>query len=162
MTVYLVDADVLIRAHEDYYPVDRVAPFWAWLHQQALAGRVKMTKQNYEEISRSKGLLADLLRQPAVRDALELKEATDVAAVRRVIDEGYAPNMSDVDVEKIGRDPFLIAAALIVPSRVIVTREVSKPSKQGANRKIPDVCRGFGITCINDYALWRLLDFKIE
>jgi hypothetical protein len=41
MTLHLLDADVLIRAHEDYYPVDRVAPFWAWLLQQAVDGSVK-------------------------------------------------------------------------------------------------------------------------
>ena len=31
MTLYLLDANVLIRAHEDYYPVDRIPPFWTWL-----------------------------------------------------------------------------------------------------------------------------------
>ncbi len=28
MTLYLVDANVLIRAHEDYYPLDRIPQFW--------------------------------------------------------------------------------------------------------------------------------------
>lgn len=51
MTLHLLDADVLIRAHEDYYPVDRVAPFWAWLLQQAVVGSVKMAQQNYGEIA---------------------------------------------------------------------------------------------------------------
>lgn len=31
MTVYLIDANVLIRAHGDYYPIDRIKPFWDWL-----------------------------------------------------------------------------------------------------------------------------------
>ncbi len=63
MTLHLLDADVLIRAHEDYYPVDRVAPFWAWLLQQAVAGSVKMAQQNYSEIADSRGLLADWLNR---------------------------------------------------------------------------------------------------
>lgn len=162
MTTYLVDADVLIRAHEDYYPVDRVAPFWEWLLRQAQAGAVKMTRQNYEEISYSRGLLADWIRQAAVKDALILDEQANVGLVRRVIAEGYAPDLTDVEVEKIGRDPFLVAAALAGPARVVVTREVSAPSKQRGNRKIPDICAGFSVPCINDFALWRRLNFKIE
>ena len=39
--LYLIDANVLIRAHEDYYALDRVPQFWEWLEQQALADRIK-------------------------------------------------------------------------------------------------------------------------
>lgn len=49
----------------------------------------------------------------------------------------------------IGRDPFLIAYASVSADRVVVTKEVSKPSKQGANRKIPDVCNDLGVKCIS-------------
>ncbi|MCC7047670.1 MAG: DUF4411 family protein [Alphaproteobacteria bacterium] len=97
-----------------------------------------------------------------VKGAIVLDEQTDVAVVQRVLPHGYAPNLTDVDLEKIGRAPFLIAAALRAPDRIVVTREVSKPSKQGANRKIPDVCQTFGVPCINDFALWRKLNFSIS
>lgn len=161
MTLHLLDADVLIRAHEDYYPLDRVAPFWAWLLQQAVAGSVKMTRQNFQEVSGSNGLLPEWLNRPEVAEALVLDEPTDVMRVRQVLEKGYAPDLTDVEMETIGRDPFLIAAALSGTGRVVVTREVSKPSKTRANRKIPDVCKTFGVACINDFALWRRLDFKI-
>lgn len=161
MTLHLLDADVLIRAHEDYYPVDRVAPFWAWLLQQAVAGSVKMAQQNYSEIADSRGLLAEWLNRADVKGTIVLDEQPDVAVVQRVLTHGYAPDLTDVDLEKIGRDPFLIAAALRAPDRIVVTREVSKPSKQRANRKIPDVCQTFGLPCINDFALWRKLNFSI-
>lgn len=45
MTLYLPDANVLIRAHEDYYPIDRIPPFWDWLLEQALQSRLKMPLQ---------------------------------------------------------------------------------------------------------------------
>lgn len=45
MTLYLMDANVPIRAHGDYYPIDRIAPFWEWLQAQAEADRVKMPRQ---------------------------------------------------------------------------------------------------------------------
>jgi hypothetical protein len=162
MTLHLLDADVLIRADEDYYPVDRVAPFWAWLLQQAAAGSVKMAQQNYVEIADSRGLLAEWLNRADVKEAIVLDEPTDVGTVQRVLTRGYAPDLTDVDLEKIGCDPFLIAAALRAPDRVVVTREVSRPSAQRANRKVPDVCQTFGVPCINDFALWRKLNFSIR
>ena len=33
--LYLLDANVLIRAHQDYYPLDRVRGFWTWICDQA-------------------------------------------------------------------------------------------------------------------------------
>jgi hypothetical protein len=45
-------------------------------------------------------------------------------------------------MEKIEQDPFLVAYALSYrPDVTVVTKEVSAPSKIGANRKVPDVCR---------------------
>ncbi|MBR0651758.1 DUF4411 family protein [Roseomonas terrae] len=162
MTVYLIDANVLIRAHGDYYPIDRIKPFWDWLLAEAEAGRVKMPREIYDEVAKSSDLLGQWLRQPEVRAAIILAEATDGTTVATVIAKGYAPDLDDVELEKIGRDPFLIAAALGGPDRVVVTREVSSPKKQRANRKVPDVCVTMDVAWINDFELWRRLDFRIE
>ncbi len=40
--LYLLDANVLTRVHEDYYPLDRIRPFWDWLIAEASAGQVKI------------------------------------------------------------------------------------------------------------------------
>ena len=96
-----------------------------------------------------------------MRKAIVLAEPTRGAAVARDIAEGYAPDLNDIEIESLGRDPFLVAAALGGPERIVVSREVSAPSKQRHNRKVPDVCRTFGVLCINDFELWRLLDFRI-
>ena len=161
MTLYLLYANVLIRAHEDYYPIDRIPPFWAWLQQQAAIGIIKTPRQIYDEVAPSNDLLGDWLRQAAVKVALVLAEPTDTARVRHVIENGYAPDLNDIELENIGRDPFLIAAALGGANRVVVTREVSRPSKRRANRKLPDVCAAFGLAAINDFALYRVLRFGI-
>jgi hypothetical protein len=159
MTLYLLDANVVIRAHEDYYPVDRIPQFWVWLLQQAESGIIKMPRPNFDEITPPPGPLADWLKHSGARDALILNEPT--SGVNHVIDNGYAPDLNDVEVLKIGKDPFLIAAALAGPDRVVVTREVSKPSMTRANQKIPDVCAKFGITSINDFKLYGILRFSI-
>ena len=161
MTLHLLDANVLIRAHADYYPLDRLPPFWAWLLSMAEGSRVAIPLEIYEEVCRSPDLLGQWLRRPEVREAMVLDEPTDMAAVQTVIARGYAQDLNDVELVTVARDPFLVAAALGGPGRVVVTREVSKPKKQRANRKVPDVCATFGIECISDFELWRRLDFRL-
>jgi hypothetical protein len=90
-----------------------------------------------------------------------LDEPVDAGRVQHVLEQGYASDLNDVEIEKIGKDPFLIAAALACPDRAVVTREVSKPSKRRADRKIPDVCAVFGVPVISDFALYRALNFSI-
>lgn len=161
MTLYLLDANVIIRAHEDYYPVDRIPQFWAWLLDMAAVNAIKMPRLIFNEITPSAGPLAEWIKQPRVKDAMILDEAVDAARVQHVLEHGYAPDLNDVEIEEIGKDPFLVAAALAAPDRIVVTREVSKPSKIRANRHLPDVCAGFGVPVITDFALYRVLKFSI-
>jgi hypothetical protein len=161
MTLYLLDANVLIRAHEDYYPVDRIPPFWAWLLDQAHSNVIKMPRVIFDEVTPPPGPFATWLTQKDVREALILNENIPVSIIRHVIDIGYAPDLTDVEVDEIGKDPFLVASALSGTDRVVVTVEVSKPSKKRQNRKVPDVCRTFGIKSINPFELYRLLKFSI-
>ena len=88
-----------------------------------------------------------------------LNEPTN--GVNHVIDNGYAPDLNDVEIMKIGKDPFLIAAALAASDRVVVTREVSRPAATRANRKVPDVCATFGIVSISEFKLYSVLKFSI-
>lgn len=92
-----------------------------------------------------------------------MNEEVDVTLVSKVTDEGYAPNLTDDEVEKIGRDPFLIAYALAAAGRrCIVTTEVSKPRRQRANRHLPDVCNEFGVPWCDTFAFVRALNFSTK
>ena len=160
--LYLLDANVLITAHRDYYPVKRVPEFWDWLQHHAAAGTVKVPWEILDEVKRGtrQDDLLDWLKNDTVKDALILDEEPDLTLVRRVIEQGYAPDLNEADLEKLGRDPFLIAYALRDPRRrCIVTTEVSRPSKKRANRKVPDVAKGFGITPLDPFRFARELDF---
>jgi Domain of unknown function (DUF4411) len=161
MTLYLLDANVPIRAHGDYYPIDRFGLFWEWLLLMAEAERVKMPQEIYDEVAKSPDILGQWLRRPEVRKAIILAEPTDGAAVAQVIAKGYAIDLNDVELLSLTRDPFLVAAALGGPERIVVTRETSKPKRIRENRKIPDVCTAMGIEWITDFELWRVLDFRI-
>jgi hypothetical protein len=159
--LYILDANVLIDANRDYYPRDRVPEFWEWLVEMGAQGLVKIPIEVYEEIKDGTDDLAAWAKQSDVRDALLLSENCDESLVATAVDEGYAPDLTDDDVEKIGRDPFLVAYGRIEPSeRCIVTTEVSKPSQQRANRHLPDVCDHFAVHHCNTYQFIRKLDFK--
>ena len=163
--LYLLDANVLIDADRDYYPIDRVPEFWDWLLNQAAQGRALMPVETYEEVvlprSTNPGLLENWLIDN--RNEMVLDEAVDPALVVKVTELGYAVDLSDEDIEKIGRDPFLIAYALADSSnRVVVTTEHSRPSRTRANRHVPDVCQDFGIRSINTFEFNQELDFRTD
>lgn len=161
--LYLLDANVLIRAHEDYYPIDRIPQFWTWLGGLGTNGIVKVPYEIYTEITVSTGPLHDWLTDASVSKAMLLDMTTDPKDLNQVLTKGYAPDLNDSEIEEIGQDPFLIAYALRKSGETtVVTKEVSAPSKQRANRRVPDVCATFGIRSINDFEFLRELDFKIS
>lgn len=160
--VYLLDANVLIIANRQYYPIDRVPAFWDWLLGQGTTGKVKIVEEVFDEFVGGNDALAEWAKQQAVRDALLFPESVDVSLLRRVMNDGYAHDLTDDEVEQLGRDPFLIAHALRNPrDRVVVTLEVSKPSRKRANRHVPDVCRVVGVQCVDTFEMTSALDFRI-
>lgn len=109
---------------------------------------------------RDNDLLINWLSEAENVTALLLEEAVNVTLLQRVVSTGYADDLTDDEVDEIGRDPFLIAYALSDPAeRCVVTTEVSRPSAQRQNRKIPDVCRFFGVQCCGPFALNKNLGF---
>ena len=157
--LYLLDANVLIDASRDYYPLRRVPEFWDWLVDRATQGQVKIPLEIFDEILAGRDDdLTQWLKDN--RDALLLDEDVDETLIDRVINQGYAPDLTEEEIERFGRDPFLIAYALGDPDqRTVVTTEVSKPKKQRANRHIPDVCDDLDVLHCNTYQFIEDLDF---
>ena len=165
--LYLLDANTLIDAKRDYYPIDRVPEFWGWLVFQGQQGNIKIPIEVYEEFSDTKDkdgkkdALAQWAENPDVRGALLLQEDAEQDLVARITYGGYVANPTDDELVKIGRDPFLLSYALKdIKGRCIVTTENSRPTRQGANRHVPDVCKDFGICCKNNFQMIRELNFS--
>lgn len=160
----LIDANVLITAHNTYYPTNRLPEFWSWLLHQAEAGHVKMPREVIEEVLSGSGdaekdLLLDWLKMDGVVDALQLDEDVDQDALLKVV-SAYGDDLTEIDIEKMGRDPFLIAYAFVQPEgRRVVSIEVRKPKRQKGNRKVPDVCDDLGVPVDHTFDLIRRLDF---
>lgn len=163
--IYLLDADTLITSARVYYPRKRWLPFWEWLAFQGSSGKVKIPIEQYEEVTSGQKTddLVAWLKESEIKNSLALDESADPKAVRQVILQGYAPDLTDVELEKIGRDPFLIAYALVDPqNRCVVSFENSAPSKTRANRKVPDVCAFLGIKCTKIFDVINDLDFTTD
>lgn len=132
---------------------------------QGAAGWLKMPIETYEEVrdgssDEERDLLFGWVSKDDVKTALILDEEVDQRLVARVVDQGYAPDLTDQEIEQIGRDPFLIAYALArAGERCVVTTEVSSPRKQRQNRKVPDVCNTLGVACSDTFGMLRALGF---
>jgi hypothetical protein len=165
--LYLPDANVLITANNLYYPIDRVPEYWEWLAHMGALGHVKMPFEIFEEVKEGpddveKDLLFAWLRDDVNKKALLLDEEVDPVLVQKVIAEGYAADLTDDEVEQVGRDPFLIAYGLAAKGRCVVTVETSAPKKLRQNRKVPDVCRVMGVDCCNPFEFNRALGFRTQ
>jgi hypothetical protein len=161
--LYLFDANVLITASNTYYPIDQIPEFWEWLQFQGQAGKIKLPVEIMEEILAGKKdddpLLA-WMKDAANKKALLLDEAVNGDLVNTVVEQGYANDLTDDQLEEIGRDPFLVAYAMSGADRWVVMREVSAPSKKRQNRKLPDVCMTFGVSWCDPFRVNRELGFK--
>jgi hypothetical protein len=158
--LYLLDANVLIDAHNKYYPLEVVPEFWGWLIHMGESGIVKIPLEIYEEVKDGNDALVGWVKEAEVEAALLLTEEVDAQLVGRVVDDGYASDLTDVETIKIGRDPFLIAyAAIDAKNRIVVSTEVERPKKTRANRKVPDVAAAFNVDTIMTFELVKRLGF---
>lgn len=166
--LYLFDANVLITANNKYLAIDQVGEYWEWIKYQGEIGNIKIPSEIMEEIlagqnakgQKNEDLLLPWIKQPQIKKALQLDETVDPALVADVINNGYAPDLKDTELEVIGRDPFIVAYARAKQDRCVVSTETSKPSKTRHNRKVPDVCKTFKIACYQPYEVNRVLGFK--
>ena len=139
--LYLFDANVLITLNNTYYAIDQVPEYWDWVQYQAETGNIKIPVEIMSEILAGKDsqkakddrLLKWIVRSEIQR-VLLLDERVDDAFVRQVIEDGYGPNVTDTELEVIGRDPFLVAYGMANRgNRCVVTTEASAPSRQRQN-----------------------------
>jgi len=163
--LYVLDANVLITARDQYYGFNMVPEFWAWLLHHAEAGTVKLPWEVIEEVSsgsdqkKGRDPLLSWVSDKDNRRKLDLGEAT-FEHVSRVLDIGYSPDLTPEQVAIKQGDAFVLAHALVDPAgRCVVSNEVSQPRKASHNRKLPDAARALNIRCINTFEFVREMKF---
>lgn len=120
-----------------------------------------MPAELHEEVQAGTDKLATWIAKPHVKDVLLLDEEVDQRVFQHVLDRGYGQDLTEDEIEETGRDPFLVAYALMEEARTVVTKEVSRPSKVRGNTKLPDACSRLNVPCITDFELYRRLDFRL-
>lgn len=159
--LYLLDANALITAHNTWYGHKRVPEFWRWLIHHGETGTVKMPAETYTEVECGSDELAVWMHEITTKKALLLGEASDPVAVQEVLGL-YGDPLTDSDLITIGQDPFLIAAALGYADRRVVTAEVSKPTRHGARRHVPNVCDDCGVSWMHPISFIAELNFSTD
>jgi hypothetical protein len=157
--MYLLDASVLITAHNTYYAIDRVPEFWSWLQHHGANGNVSIPEEIYAEVQDGNDELAAWMADEETKNCLKFAEDPDPDHLTLIL-ALYGEDLSEEDLIKIGKDPFLIAAGYAdIPARTVVTAEVSKPGRLGANRHVPNVCDSCGVSWINPIEFLSQLNF---
>ena len=151
--LYVLDTNVLITARDTYYGFGQVPEFWTWLIHLAKQRRIGVPREALEEIlegqpHHGKDPLYAWAHDKVHRAVLDLGEA-DFHLVQRVVNQGYAPDLTEDQVAGLRADPFVIAHALADPAqRCVVSNETPRPSRAPHNRKVPDACAKLGIQCV--------------
>ena len=96
LMLYLLDANVLITANNNYYSLEQVPEFWEWLRHQGELALVKIPLEMLDEVieaGNDDDPLCKWIKDEVNEAALLLDEAADATAVQRVVSEGYAPDL---------------------------------------------------------------------
>ena len=151
---YLLDANVFIQARRRHYGFDFCPGFWEWIDRENSAGKVLSIEKVGDE------LLAgdDELSEWAASRRAALFVAPDapmLESLPRVSTWVRARSYSPVAVSGFFElaDYYLIGRAL-AHGDTVVTHEVSEPNSI-RKVKIPDVCIGLGIGCVNPFEMLR-------
>lgn len=161
--LYLLDANVIIHAHDYYYNMARVPEFWGWILHHAENSLIKMPIETMDEVQGGpEAKHAQWIHSKSVKERLLFAEDFDESVLNHVVTTGYQlPSPNEDEIELMGQDPFLIAHALVDPKRrIVISNETSKPSAKGAKRKVPDVCKDLGVECYDIYHLLKALNFS--
>lgn len=150
---YTIDSCSLIQLRR-VYAYDVFPVVWDKLGDLADQGIVISVEDVYEELKVQDDVVFDWATQHP-HMFLPLDGIIQIKA-SQVLDT--YPNLIDLKKKKSGADPFVIAAALVYSCAVVTEEDLSRSPKLS---KIPDVCKAYGIKCINLLELLRLEKVRI-
>jgi hypothetical protein len=154
--MYLLDANSFIESYNRYYALDICPGFWDWLDGMASSGSVRSVMPVYGELVGKGDALSDWVKSR--RDDgrfLAVDDPATQAAFARVVRHVNAGRATQLAKGRFlaKADPLLIATAM-VSGATVVTQEKEAPQAT-SSVKIPDVCRAFGVPCVNTFDLLR-------
>jgi len=144
--MYVFDTNSLSIILKHYYP-ERFTSLWTKLNEMLTNGEVKLVRESYNEIMKlnaedrpalwAKGN-RKLFSTPSIEELQFVNEIFKIAHFQQLIEK------KKILSGRPAADPFVIAKAKC-ENAIVVTEEVYKENAS----KIPNVCKHFGIECIN-------------
>lgn len=160
--IELLDADVLIAAHRNYYAPDLCPRFWDCLSHFLFSGRLLIIDRVYAEIKHPQDLVSWV--REVTSGSLVDTSASDVVQAFTDIVNWVQQNSQFTSVAKndfaATADGWLVAYA-VVNGTYVITNERFKPDVQN-DVTLPNVCREFGVDYQDTYALLRDLGVHFD
>ena len=162
-TKYVLDANILINAYWDYYPIDVFPGFWHFLSNNITVDRILIIDRVRVEIKSppqlvqwidqvTNGVFVPTIAQPAIAGTYGRMADWVQGSLQ------YLPAAGD----RFARDAdgWLVAYASVSNS-VVVTNEVFDPNVR-IRVPIPNLCEEFDVECKNTLELLRDLDAHFD
>jgi hypothetical protein len=162
MSVYVIDANILIQAHRSTYPLDVVSSYWLKLKQLADSGRIISIDKVKQEVCQHEDPLKNWcdanLPSTFFKDTKTVMSAyAQVVGWASTLSHHYLPNALAEFLDADEADAFIVAYALAnISNVVIVTHEISEPKRKN-KVKIPDACIALSVRYINIMDMFREL-----
>lgn len=154
MTKYLLDANIFIQAKNLHYGFDFCPAFWQWLEEQNAAGKVASIDKVADELYAGDDTLTEWAKSVGKTfflsaDQPVVEAMTDVSVWSK--EQNYTPSALSTFLQVA--DCWIIAYAK-AHEWTVVTHERPEFNKI-SKIKIPEVCIGLDIECIDPYAMLR-------
>lgn len=150
---YLLDSDVFIQAKNLHYGFDFCPAFRDWLLAANARGEVFSTGRVRDELVAGADSLADWARarNPGFFVEPDAQTLPHLARVSQwTLTQNYEPAAINTFLQVA--DYYLVSQAL-ARGYVVVTHEV--PGNSPRRIKIPEVCIGLNVRCINPFEMLR-------
>jgi hypothetical protein len=150
---YLLDANIFIEAKNRYYAMDLCPAFWDWLVRAHAAGKVFSIEKVGDELRVVDDELAGWAAQRGAGFFLppDQQMLPSLARVSEWVNrQEYRPAAISTFFQDA--DYYLVAFAL-AHGHIVVTQEVASDGVRQV--KIPNVCIGMQVKCMNTYEMLR-------
>jgi hypothetical protein len=152
--VYSIDTCSLIDWQVRYYPSDVFSSLVTAMGDLVVGGRMVAPELVKEEVG-AVGGSAELITWVDGQKNLFVPTPEVLAEAQAI--QGRFPGLQDPKAEYEEADAYVIALARLKTGGIVVTQETPASEKKNPKRThfIPDVCREFGVPCINLLGMMR-------
>lgn len=156
--MYLLDANIFIRAKNEYYGTDFVPGFWTWLAEEYRAVDVRSVSAVRNELLAQEDALSEWARRLPNDFWIEEGDA-DVTSLRAVA--AWAMTVSaaysqQARTDFLAKADYRLVAMAHAGGHVIVTHETPAPDAKRVI-KIPDAGQTFQVKCREPFTLFSEL-----